>query len=1193
MKRKVFSAIALAGIAAAFLISGQTAFADPNLVSHWKFDEGSGTTAYDSAGGNDGTINGNPQWVAGEVGPWALDCDGAGDYIQVPDDDSLTPSNEITIAFWLYNRGGQGAGIFKYADCPDQTNKGSPGNSRAYCFFVDSNLVYWVVHQTRDAYEYIVSAGTVSLNQWHYLAATFDHGQAAVYIDGQLDNTKMLSVTSIMNDAQPLIIGGYWEYCTPAFLNRLNGRVDDVRIYNRALLAGEVEQLYREGHGVGMAFAPNPANGATGVDPNVVLSWSPGYYAASHDVYLGTDYNDVNDANKTSPAYMGNYDVNTFDPCGLDFMTTYYWRIDEVNEPNLWKGPIWSFETGAPVIGLSKTQFRFSFPDEGGNPPSQILNISNSGALTLNWTIDYDCDWLDVHPVSGSSTGEADEVVLSVDVTGLDPDGLYVCDLTVSDPNAENNPQIVTVKLSIPIITVKADGTGDYPTIQAAINVATTGDEIVLQPGTYTGDGNRDIDFLGKAITVRSENGPNNCIIDCNGTEAEPHRGFCFHSGEDANSVVDGFTITNGYVASTEYDECGGGIYCEESSPTITNCTFSGNSVYGERYGLGGGMYNFNSSPIVTNCTFSGNSAYGESRGCGGGMCNRERSNPTVTNCTFSSNSGGGMYNQYRSSPTVTNCTFSGNTGGGMSNQYRSNPTVTNCIFSGNSRPNGNGGAIHCLDSSSPVITNCTFNGNSAASGGGIYCGFLCATTIKDCIINNNSAIGDGRFGGSGGGIYSNASYSDINIVIINSQINQNSAYNGGGICCLTNSNLTIKGCTINDNEGGGINCGDYGNDSNLTIIDSAICGSRGGGIRFYGENLIITDCVINGNSAEVAETYGGGIFSAANNSTITDSEICNNLARGYESEGGGIYARNYMGEGAKLIITNSAINGNIVEGNQLSNGGGILCSTASALIADCNINNNAAKIGGTKTGYGGYGGGIYFDAGSPIITKCKISGNMASDGGISCVQSSNTITDCLINGNLSPNKGFCSGVYCTGGSTAINNCTIVGHSSYGIEAGKVTVTNSILYYNGYGRCGKPQIPGSAVVTYSDVQTYRYYEEPWPGIGNIIADPCFVESGHLDANYLWVEGDYHLLLESPCINAGDPNYVTGPNETDLDGLPRVIGGRIDMGCYEFNHQPVAEAGPNQIAYADHTGLAIVTLDGSDSYDEDGQGLTYK
>jgi hypothetical protein len=102
----------------------------------------------------------------------------------------------------------------------------------------------------------------------------------------------------------------------------------------------------------------------------------------------------------------------------------------------------------------------------------------------------------------------------------------------------------------------------------------------------------------------------------------------------------------------------------------------------------------------------------------------------------------------------------------------------------------------------------------------------------------------------------------------------------------------------------------------------------------------------------------------------------------------------------------------------------------------------------------------------------------------------------------------------------------------YNCESSSMTVTNCILWSD------VPQeIYGGTIVTYSDVQG------GWPGVGNIDSEPCFVNP---DSN------DYHLSPDSPCINAGDPNYVPGPNETDIDGEDRVMFGRIDMGADEFN-----------------------------------------
>ena len=113
----------------------------------------------------------------------------------------------------------------------------------------------------------------------------------------------------------------------------------------------------------------------------------------------------------------------------------------------------------------------------------------------------------------------------------------------------------------------------DQATIQAGINAARNGDTVLVADGTYTGEGNRNLDFGGRAITVSSENGAENCVNDCE----EHGRGFYFHSGESRASVVKGFTITNGHSPSAD-DTHGGGIYCMNSSPTIADNIITGNS---------------------------------------------------------------------------------------------------------------------------------------------------------------------------------------------------------------------------------------------------------------------------------------------------------------------------------------------------------------------------------------------------------------------------------------------------------------------------------------------------------------------------------------------------------------------------------------------------------------------------------------
>jgi hypothetical protein len=437
---------------------------------------------------------------------------------------------------------------------------------------------------------------------------------------------------------------------------------------------------------------------------------------------------------------------------------------------------------------------------------------------------------------------------------------------------------LAAIPCSAAIITVEPDGSGDAPTIQDAVDIAGTGDEIVLAIGTYTGNGNRDIDFGGRSITVRSTNPNDPCIvaatiIDCEGDPWEPHRGFSFTSGEDANSIVSGLTVTNGFGPYEELCgsySVGGAIYCHSSSPTVTNCAFTDNMS-----SIGGGMYNLShSSPTVTNCIFTGNSTEYN----GGGMYNEYYSSPTVTNCTFGGNTayrGGGMYNR-ESSPTVTNCTFTGNTawdGGGMCNWYGSNPIVTNCTFGGNSADDDGGGMCNVFDSS-PIVDSCAFTDNLAGSsyngGGGMY-NHYSDPMVTNCTFGDNSAYR------SGGGMCND----DSSPIVTNCTFGGNTAWDGGGMENWKYSSPTVTNCTFSGNSADGYGGGMYNYYFSSPTVTNC---TFGGNLADYGGGMCnwsyssptVTNCIFTGNSAN----YGGGMGNYYYSSpTVTNCIIWGNTA--------------------------------------------------------------------------------------------------------------------------------------------------------------------------------------------------------------------------------------------------------------------------------------------------------------------------
>lgn len=182
----------------------------------------------------------------------------------------------------------------------------------------------------------------------------------------------------------------------------------------------------------------------------------------------------------------------------------------------------------------------------------------------------------------------------------------------------------------------------DERTIQTALDRARSGDTVLVAPGRYVGEGNRDLDFTGKDIVLIGRGGADSCVIAC-GLPDEYHRGLSFHHGETRNAIVDGFTITGGSPWRDSEALHGGAIACSLASPTIRRCRIEGNQGL-----LGGGVWLDSSNAVIEDCQIRHNLAYmlGASGGYGGGL-GITRGAPEVRNCEFRGNyaegTGGGL----------------------------------------------------------------------------------------------------------------------------------------------------------------------------------------------------------------------------------------------------------------------------------------------------------------------------------------------------------------------------------------------------------------------------------------------------------------------------------------------------------------------------------------------------------------------
>ncbi len=339
---------------------------------------------------------------------------------------------------------------------------------------------------------------------------------------------------------------------------------------------------------------------------------------------------------------------------------------------------------------------------------------------------------------------------------------------------------------------VRPDGTGDFPTIQAAIDAVTDGDTIELSDGTFTGDGNRDLDFRGKAIVVCSQaRDPERCIVDCEGSEADPHRGFIFQSNEPPLATLREVTITNGWGGFSQYG--GSGIFCQEgAAPTICGCVIRECCAYSN----GGGLYCLRAHPLVSGCVFSGN------RAANGGAVRCIESAVEFLGCIFLDN-------------------HAANHGGALATGAES-VALRACLLVGNTA-GWNGGAV-AAGQGVIELSDCTLAGNvSQIDGGVLCCSFTTAAHLEQCTFYGNTAA-DG-----GGGI---ASILSATVALTNSIIAGSTS--GAAIACQGGGTASLACCDLYGNEGGdwvGAIAGQYGVDGNISE-DPCFCNPSGDDLR-------------------------------------------------------------------------------------------------------------------------------------------------------------------------------------------------------------------------------------------------------------------------------------------------------------------------------------------------------------------------
>ena len=361
---------------------------EADLVGLWRLDETSGTIAHDASGnGHNGTLIGDPKWAPGKIGG-ALDFDGEDDLVELGAFDVIGPG--ITLAGWIRPES------FAINDGRIITKANEWGENDHWWMLstiasgAEIRLRFRLKTESQTTTTLIAGSGSLVTDEWQHATATWDGSAMRLYLNGEeVGNVAKAGTAVATNSDVSAAIGSQpsdaFAPATPDHVVKFfDGVIDEVRLYNEALTVERIQGIM-EGEGYPFAFCPDPVDGDVHEDTWVTLSWSPGDFAVSHDVYLGDNLIDVNEATRDSDLFRGNQ-TDTFlvagfpgypYPDGLVPGTAYYWRIDEVNEaePNSpWTGNVWSFTVP------SKTAYS-PVPADG----AELVPVNT----TLTWTAGF------------------------------------------------------------------------------------------------------------------------------------------------------------------------------------------------------------------------------------------------------------------------------------------------------------------------------------------------------------------------------------------------------------------------------------------------------------------------------------------------------------------------------------------------------------------------------------------------------------------------------------------------------------------------------------------------------------------------------------------------------------------------------------------------------------------------------------